>query len=116
MRLLREALDGSRASQPSVLTVAALGASRVPGRRQPDAFAYFAAERLRRARRSVCSQVAVKPQADPSSIRNSARLAWYLAAALLVSDPCMSGRPSDVERYHLNVRRRCLRWISKSGR
>ncbi|WP_206732836.1 hypothetical protein [Bradyrhizobium zhanjiangense] len=64
----------------------------------------------------VRSQVAVKLQAESSSIRNSARLAWYLAAALLVSDPCMSSRPLDVQRYHLNVRRRCLRWISKSGR
>jgi hypothetical protein len=54
-------------------------------------------------------------QPEASSIRNSARLAWYLAAARLPSDPSMTARPSVVHRDHLQPRPRFLSRISNSG-
>lgn len=72
-------------------------------------------EALRRERLPDESPWPAERLAEASSIRNSARPAWYLAAARVASEPCMIGCPSLVQRHHLHARPRRLRWISKSG-
>ena len=53
--------------------------------------------------------------AEASSIRNSARWAWYLAADRLPSEHCMTAWPSIVQRYHRHARPRFVSRISKRG-
>jgi hypothetical protein len=68
-------------------------------------------KRLRRKRRWLLpeSLTRIGRYAADSSIRNSARLALYLAARRLLSDPCMTVPPSVVHKYHFHVRPRFLR-------
>lgn len=109
------ALGGRGSRRPALSRVNTGGAAPLGRSEAPPRSPHPVDEALRRERLPAGSPWPPGRLTEPSSIRKSARLAWYLAAARVASEPCIMGRPSGVQRYHLHARRRGLRWISKSG-